>query len=619
MANIIELSPHVADLIAAGEVVERPGSVVKELLENSIDAGATAATVEIQNGGMSFIRVTDNGSGILPEDTETAFLRHATSKIRDESDLAAIGTLGFRGEALAAIAAVSKIELLTRARGEETGISLTLEGGGVFEKDVAGCPDGTTIVVRDLFFNTPARLKFMKRDSAEGANVFGVVQRQALSHPEVSVKFIRDGKEELHTPGDGKLLSAVYSVYGREYALNMLEVNGSWGTVGVSGYVTKPVAGRGNRNYQHFFVNGRYVKSKTMTAALEEAYQNRMMSGRYPGCVLHVEIGYDEVDVNVHPAKTEVKFLKTGEIFDGIYHVVLAAMEEEPGRPETVFQPEKKKDGPAILTSERNLAETPPIQAHTAEAKPESKGFRTGIFGVSSELPQEPLQVSDYMRPAFRAEYLHIELPKEDVIKPQPDTEQLALENQEPVWRVIGEALDTYIIVEEQDGLLLIDKHAAHERVLFERLRVEGAETMSQTLISPVVTNLDREEAAVIIENTELLQELGFGLSDLGGGSILIRQSPADLLAEDIEPTLSQLAAQLMELGRTGREEVLDNLRHTVACKAAVKGGSRSGMPELLELVSQVMTRPDIKYCPHGRPVSISMSRANLEKQFKRK
>ncbi len=629
MAKIIKLSPHVADLIAAGEVVERPASVVKELTENAIDAGAKRVTVEIKNGGMTFIRVTHDGCGMEREDAETAFLRHATSKLRTAEDLAAIRTLGFRGEALAATAAVSRIELLTKTEEAELGVSLRLEGGRQLSCEEAGCPKGTTIVVRDLFFNTPARMKFMKRDSVEASAILGALQRQALSHPEVAFRYIRDGQEELSTAGDGDLYAAIYAIYGRQFARDMTPVEGKWESCRLTGFVTKPMNTRGNRNYQQFFVNGRFVKSRLMSAALEEAYRNQIMQGRFPGCVLMLQLPEDQVDVNVHPAKTEVKFLSEQAVFDCIRYGVQSALNKTPARPEVTLKPA----APAPAARELQKAAPPKPQAFRTMSTEEYKAFSQAVSSAKPE-PAAPAVVREVLRkepdPTVLAEQIRIPMPRPEipappVPKPTPQPQPVPeaqpsapLEKEEEPYRMVGQVLDTYIIVEQGKNVLFIDKHAAHERILFEKLKKIGTEVMTQTLLTPVTATLTPEEAAAVLENTALFETCGFMLEDFGDGCVLIRGVPADLPREDAEAAVSQLAALLLEGRRPAPEALRDEILHTVACKAAIKAGWQTTSRELELLTAQVMSREDLKYCPHGRPICVKLTEKELEKFFKR-
>ena len=666
MPTIRQLDPHVADLIAAGEVVERPASVVKELMENAIDAGAGAITVEIARGGMSLIRVTDDGCGIPPDQAPTAFLRHATSKIATEYDLEAIGTLGFRGEALAAISAVSRVELLTRTQEADLGCALTLEGGELVEQEEAGCPRGTTMVVRDLFFNTPARLKFMKRDASEGAAVFGVVQHLALSHPELSVKFIRDGKQELLTPGDGQLKSAVYAVLGRDIALGFLPVLSSGDGMEVSGFVSLPTCCRGSRSYQHFFVNGRYVKSRVMMAALEEAYRNQKMVGKFPGCVLHLKVRPNTVDVNVHPTKTEVKFQNEQQVFAAVYHGVLSTLNQDHTRPQAVVKaPTPRQDtvtpnqtqiplGQTRLSSPAPTRPTPPpvssgysfrrvtpISTGTGAnpiptvPQPAPKREAPPVAKPEQGQPQRtpPPATAQPMtppNPPVQSEVVKATPAPEVVSKPQPKPVEAPVEPpkeapqkepeqepQEEPWVVRGELFHTYVMVEQGDKVLLIDKHAAHERDNFDRLKAAGYQPMVQELLAPVTVNLSPEERQILLEGEELLARFGFQVEEFGSTALAVRAVPDYLDSGDIEPTLLEIARRIRATGWADPQGARDELLHTMACKAAVKGGQRNG-PQELERVAQLVMSGKVKYCPHGRPVVIELTRGQLERQFKR-
>ena len=653
MPHIIQLDRHVADLIAAGEVVERPASAVKELVENAVDAGATQITVEVQNGGMTFLRVTDNGCGIAPEDAPTAFLRHATSKIRTKEDLAAIGTLGFRGEALAAISSVSRIDLLTKTA-EAEGVSLHLEGGVVTSQQPAGCPQGTTILVRDLFFNTPARMKFMKSDSAESSAIAAVVQQQALAHPEISFRLIRDGETQLQTSGDGERLAAIYTVFGRELAKNMLAVNGTWEKFHVTGYITKPTATRGNRALQYFFLNGRFIRSRLLSAALEEAYRNQMMTGRFPACVLELQMPLEAVDVNVHPAKTEVKFLNERAVFDAVHYAALSTLSNASGRvamqmpkspapdaakPDTPAtpQPARPAERPAARPAVnpnfyqtmqageyRRQAGAQPrtvlasqVQYPTRTPKPVEPAESPVEKAPSPIAPPQPEPVSAPVRPIAKAEPEPAAIPKEPAPAPA-EPEQLALDLPEQTFRLIGEAFDSYLIAEQGESVLFIDKHAAHERILFEKLKAEDHPIVSQELMAPVSAELTREEAATVLENTEILGKCGFEVADFGDGDVLIRQIPCDVDEKDAVSLLQELAADLLAGKTLAPETLRDNLLHTIACKAAIKAGWHTEGAEAAHLVAEILSRTDIKYCPHGRPVCIELTKSQLERQFKR-
>lgn len=652
MPHIQQLESHVADLIAAGEVVERPASVVKELVENAIDAGATAVAVEIRGGGMSLIRVTDDGCGIAAEELPTAFLRHATSKLRSESDLGKIGTLGFRGEALAAISAVSRVDILTRRRGENTGASLHLEGGVPGEVLPAGTPEGTAICVRDLFYNTPARLKFVKKDSAETAAVNGLMQHLSLSHPAVSFKLLKDGTEALHTPGDGKLESAVYAALGREFARSLLAVDGCGGEIGVRGFVTKPLCGRGSRGMQTFFVNGRFIKSQLLTAALEEGYRNQIMKRRFPGCVLEITLPVTAVDVNVHPAKTVVKFAREHDVFDAVYHTVLDALDAD-GKPtqggvkprQEFYQSmdaaafraraEKTSSGePARRESPHEREPAWDTERHSAVQVADSGRrmpfYRTGRDGALRESGTAGKTAPVYeAKPVFQPEARGIAQPQEPEQKqpvpaiPAMKQEELELPWQEAIlppketpWRIAGEILRTYIICETEDGTVyLIDKHAAHERVNFDRLKAAPAPPESQRLLRPVAAELSHEDAALLLENLPLLAQFGFECEAFGGDTILVRAVPADIRAEDTAATLEEFAGNLR--ARRNPDERREALLRTIACKAAIKAGMNTDTRELRVLVDKVQSG-EIKYCPHGRPIAVKVTKYELEKKFGR-
>lgn len=620
MPEIRQLDKHVSELIAAGEVVERPASVAKELLENAIDAGASAIVVEVENGGLTYLRITDNGCGIAPEQMPVAFLRHATSKLRCAEDLSAIGTLGFRGEALAAISAVSHVDIFSREKGAAEGAMLHLDGGVAGEVTPTGCPEGTTICVRDLFYNTPARMKFMKKDSAEATAVAGIVTHLALSHPDISFKLLRDGQEVLHTPGDGKLLSAIYAAMGRDFAMSLLPVSGCGGEVRAEGFVTKPLAGHGSRGKQVFFVNGRFVKSQLLTAALEEAYRNRLLKGKFPGCVLHITLPANEVDVNVHPAKTVVKFVSDKQVFDAVYYTVLDALDAE-NRPAP-----KKEEKPfyQTMTAQEYKAKAP-VQMQS-EKKP------VGSFAVKTVTPAaqtiyvrdvalEPTKPFVAPMPDVKKSYI-ITPPKPVEEKPAqmelPVPEQETIEpKKEAPWHIAGEVLKTYIICEdENENVWLIDKHAAHERIRFDKLKANREPLMAQTLLTPAAVDLDADEYDVVLGNLELLREFAFACEDFGGGTVLVRQVPADIRAEDTAATLEELAHKLV-LGRADPAAARDELLHTMACKSAIKAGMTSDLSELAALVEKVQSG-EIQYCPHGRPVKYQLTKYEIEKMFKR-
>ena len=655
MPKIIQLSTHVANLIAAGEVVERPASVVKELLENAVDAGASKVTVEIKDGGMTYLRVTDNGCGMAPEDAKTAFLRHATSKLRTAEDLAAISTCGFRGEALAAIASVSRIDLLTKTPSSISGVSIQLEAGDVQEESEAGCPDGTTIIVRDLFFNTPARMKFMKSDTVEGTRVTAAVQMQALAHPAVAFRMIRDGKEVLSTPGTGKLSDAVYCVYGRECA-RMAKVDSRWEQYSLAGFVSKPTDARPSRALQTFFVNGRPVKSRLLISALEEAYRNQIMVGKFPACVLHLNLPANMVDVNVHPAKTEVKFLNEKAVFDCVHYGVLGALNQTTDRPDVQFKKPASQMPVAPVKPQIPAAPQPAVQAtpKTAPAKKEPffrtmtaeeyKTFSNAIqdapqpkkeaaIATAAKVEQVSIPVlrENIIRPTVtpKPEIKLPPLPIEPKFTPKPESvpvveepaqvEQVELEMPKEIqWRMVGELYNSYIIVEQGEEAYLIDKHAAHERILFEKLKANQEKISSQTLLQPIPVRLSPSAAGELLANKEMLDELGFEIDEFGDNTILLRQIPMDLDADHAAEAIESMAADLLSGRQEKKDTVRDEILHTVACKAAIKAGWKNDEAELLAVAKEVMAREDLKYCPHGRPICITLSKKQLEKQFKR-
>ena len=686
MPKIYELEPHVADLIAAGEVVERSASVVKELIENSIDAGAGIITVEINAGGMTYIRVTDNGCGISREDAGVAFLRHATSKLRGAEGLEAINTLGFRGEALAAIAAVSRIEMLTRETGADEGISVRLEAGRMTDSAPVGCPEGTTVIVRDLFFNTPARQKFMKTDRAEGSGVAAVVLRCALSQPGVSIRFIKDGKTEYHTPGDSRIDSCIYSLFGREFSSGLVKAETSDGAVEVEGYVSAPSAARGNRGNQFFFCNGRSINSKTLQAALEQAYRNILPSGKYPSCVLYVRTKPGDVDVNVHPAKTTVKFVSDKNVFDGIYYAALGALELL--RPGEKAESDDSNVSPTEGTAEaaaaggaagaevfsgagtKTAANTGYINSsnNTATVGCEERGnnrsegelkyyLRENSQGdlqnsplsnprsdsrgnrhisqpvnprsnLQSNLPgnhqndmtgQQTFDIFNTPAAAYEI-YSDTSSPHKmpgavSPIAPTTPPPQAASHEQKD-FRVIGEAHKTYIILEYQNAVWFIDKHAAHERIHFNALKSGEWEPMSQALIMPVISRHSLEDTELLLENAQLLDKLGFTVESFGENAIAVRRIPADIEIEDAEPVLSDICAQLTA-GASPEPMRQDEIFSALACKAAIKAGKSSGMRELEVLAARVMSG-EITHCPHGRPVAFEITKTTLDKGFKR-
>lgn len=600
MPDIQILSPHLADLIAAGEVVERPASVVKELVENAFDAGARTVTVELRGGGATYLRVTDDGCGMAPEDAGIAFLRHATSKLHDEQGLEAIGTMGFRGEALAAISAVSHITLTTRQRGAAAGTHMTLDAGDIQDMYETGCPEGTTMIVRDLFFNTPARRKFLKSDRAEGAACAAAALRCALGRPDVSVRCIRDGEEIFFSPGDNKLDSCVYSLLGRDLAMSLLPCAGEGDGVRVHGFISSPAAGRGSRAQQYFFCNGRWIKSAALQAALEQAYRNTLLVGRFPACVLYIELSCAAVDVNVHPAKTEVKFTHERAVFDAVYYGARAALEAE--REPVTTLPKAAKPAPAP-TADPFVPAAPKAAPAAAQHQPAPAA---PAFVPARPVPSTPPEP--------------VAQPVQTAIEPEPAVPsplESAAPPAEPPARLIGEAMHTYILVEKGETLILIDKHAAHERINFDRLRQNPADIPSQTLLEPLPFTPDANDADVLQQYGGLLAELGFTLEPFGRCDYILRGVPAQLDAADALPALEEICAQLRHGARMDAQSVRDEVLKTVACKAAIKAGWQTEPEELLRLADAVCAG-EVKYCPHGRPVAVTLTRRELDKLFKR-
>lgn len=657
MAKIRKLPREIAQLIAAGEVVECPASVVKELLENAVDAGASEITLEIQNGGIRFIRVTDNGCGIARDDVPTAFLSHATSKIQKADDLDAIFTLGFRGEALASVAAVSRVELMTKTADEFAGTRAVLEGGEQISVEDAGCPNGTTLIIRDLFYNTPARMKFLKSDRAEGSAVALIADRIALSHPEISVRFIKDGKEHLCTPGNGDLHACIHAVYGREFAETLLPVEYSLNGIAVRGFVSKPFCSRGSNSMQHFFVNNRYIKSRSGAAALNEAYKNSVMVGKYPACVLFLEVQPSAVDVNVHPAKTEVRFSNEKAVFDAIYYAVKTALSKDLSRPAAVLphtpthstRPEKsvlRKAEPTAVQIELEDIPTPPVEnsvkptnftiksapAHSeTPTKREIEAFRqvlndTKAVYESEELPD--LSVRTSAEPienvaAEPAKPIAVSSPAEKVVPSAAEMSiapvQAQMQPQKaPAFRLIGEAFKAFIFVECDGKLLIIDKHAAHERMLFDALKKENGKQGAQLLLSPVTVTLSKDEYAVLCENMQVLNDAGFDAEDFGEGAVRVRACPLNLEKEDITVLVTEIAGYLLKNRREVLSEKLDWIYHSLACRAAIKAGNDTKDYELYEFTKKLLADDSVRYCPHGRPVLIELTRAELDKQFGR-
>lgn len=649
MAKIQVLDKHTAELIAAGEVVERPSSVIKELMENAIDAGAHRITVEIRDGGITYMRVSDDGCGIVREDVATAFLRHATSKVHTAADLSAIYTLGFRGEALASIAAVAQVDLTTCARGDLAGTHYRIRGGEEQIIEDIGCPEGATFEIRDLFYNIPARMKFLKKDVSEGNAVAGVVERLALSHPEIAVKFIRSGRTELQTPGDGQLLPCIHAVFGKPFAAGLIPVEYAQGGVAISGYICKPEACRQNRTMQHFFVNGRYVKTQTAAVALERAYKGVTMVGRFPTCVLFLTMPPETVDANVHPAKIEVRFTNEKPVFDAVYFGVKSGIEQgdsirrvllreentpsEGSRAATirpVAQPLLRETEPtqnrAVPSNRHNESAplVPQIKAPSfldlcVEDEPMVATLEDGTIPVYH--PMQSVSTSDApasapLPPA--ATTISPESPQIPQPPLQPESvEQLSLEPICPPVRFLGEFAATYILAQQGDSLFIIDKHAAHERILYNRLKA-ASRADGQILLTPVPVSVSPEEYTALLDNADILAQSGIELEDFGSNSVLVRSFPMILNGADIDATVREIATGLAEGGREVTSAKLDWIYHSSACRAATKAGDRNTPEELLSLAEAVLNSDEVRYCPHGRPVCIEMTRKDLEKQFGR-
>lgn len=624
MGKINVLDKQVAELIAAGEVVERPASAAKELVENSIDAGASSVSVEIRSGGVTLLRVEDDGCGIAREDVPLAFLRHATSKVADRADLEGISTLGFRGEALASIAAVARVEMLTRTEEELAGTRYALEGGEEAACADAGRAVGTTVTVRDLFYNTPARMKFLKKDVTEGNAVAAVLEKEALAHPEVAFRLVRDGREALRTPGDGRLKSAVYAVFGREFTAGLIPAEYELNGVKISGFVSRPAAARPNRSMQNFFINGRYVKSRTAMVALEQAFRGSLMTGKVPSCVLHLSVPFAAVDVNVHPAKIEVRFLNEKPIFDAVYHGVKTAL--------------NRGDTPHVMTLSDSAAPAFP-RAQPRSAPPEDRCApepaappRPGAFPAAPEPEGEEDPPADFslFRPGTlvppdierddgTAPPREAPAPGEPAPAPAPEAEASPAPGAGagPEEKFVGEAFGTYIIVERGDALVLIDKHAAHERLLYEKLKAQGGESFSQMLLEPVTVTLSREEYSAVLESLGACAQAGFELEDFGGSSVLVRSAPTVLAGDDVAGAVMEIAGYLAENRSDLTPRKVEWLYHNIACRAAVKAGDPASPAELMDLVHRA-EKEDVRYCPHGRPVFFLLTRKELERRFGR-
>lgn len=642
MPKINVLPKHLAELIAAGEVVERPASVVKELLENSIDAGADNITVEIRNGGISYIRITDNGCGIARDDIRNAFVSHATSKISTSEDLDSILTLGFRGEALASVSAVARVDVMTKTDDEEIGTRYVVESGEEILLDDAGCPNGTTIMVRDLFYKTPARMKFLKKDVTEANAVAGVVDRIALSHPEVSIRFIREGKQVLITSGNGDLLTCIREIFGKEFSNDLIYAEYSGNGVEVSGYLSKPNASRPNRNMQFFFLNNRLIKTGTGSAALSEGYKNSIMVGKFPSCVLNIKINPSLVDVNVHPSKTEVRFSDERVIFNAIFFACKNALakgdtpkqvkeiakdfykapEKAPEQIRIVQKPEPvsdfwqhipKKTEPAKVT----VSETPAVKINFVEPQtPEVKTI--AVASAPEVIPQKEEKIEEILLNTSPAKTVVETKVEEPIVETKVEIKEIKPVFDEEEFHLVGEAFKTYIICEYKGKMVIIDKHAAHERIIYEKLKSENAERTPQLLLLPVTVTLSKEEYSAVLENLELLNSAGFDAEDFGNGCVIVRECPMEISADDVQDVICEIAGRFVEKKQDVMFEKLDWIFHSVACRSAIKAGNFTSRLEMERFAKQLLSMPDIRYCPHGRPVLIEMTQRELEKNFGR-
>lgn len=623
MPKINVLPKEIYQLIAAGEVVERPSSIVKEMIENSVDAGAKNITVEIKNGGSTYIRITDDGCGIEKDDIKKVFVSHATSKISQKDDLNSISTLGFRGEAMASISAVAKVELLTKAESEDFGTRYEIAGGEEISFDNAGCPKGTTIVVRDIFFNTPARMKFLKKDVTEGNSVAGIVDRMAISHPDISFRFIRDGKQVLITSGSGELISTIYSVFGRDVSDALIPVDYSYENMRITGFVSKPTSSRKSRAMQFFFINGRLIKSQTAMAALEQAYKNSIMVGRFPMCVLNIELNPSLVDVNVHPAKIEVRFANEKPIFDLIYYGVKSAVEADRTVKEAAFTPtiEQVYDIPEKSYSSKidffKKKEDKPVQ-QTFRAEPEKDFWRVSaptrdFSGKAEESEVVKIPVIQAVEP----EEFTVPIKQQEEEIEQDDKRIIVDDGENISFRLVGEAFKTYLIVEIDKELYFIDKHAAHERMNYERFKAQSTVEV-QMLLAPVAVNLSKDEFDTVTENAELLNQCGFETEPFGESTVVVRAVPSLVGDSDVKDLITEIAQKLLEHKTDILPDKIDWIYHSASCRGAVKAGDKTTPQEQEMFVKKLLSMPEIRFCPHGRPVFIKISKYDIEKQFGR-
>ncbi len=649
MGKIHVLSTEISNKIAAGEVVERPASVIKELVENSIDAGADLITVEINKGGTVYMRVSDNGSGMSVEDAKICFLRHATSKIQTGEDLDAIYTLGFRGEALSSIGAVAEVELNTKRKTDETGICVTCKGGEILSSDEAGIPDGTSICVENLFYNTPARLKFLKKDATEAGYITDIMTRFVFAHPEISFKLIIDGKEKLFSAGDNSLKNAVYTVYGKDYANETIPVEYEFEGVKISGLIGKGTLSRPKRNYQSFFVNKRYINSTTIIAALENAYKNQIMIGKFPMAVLNIEIDPSQIDINVHPTKLEVKFSNEKNVYNAVYYAVKNALYAIPNVPkiersEDTFKRDKPKEqltlSDMVSSLPKNMTKRPetpdynprvnPFLKNIGDTKNENKGD-TKLSFAKTELPKKP----DFIKPKeieiTPQKTLHVASPKTEIkplipeIKADSPKEAIIEQAEDTVFadeyfEIVGQVFDSYIIAEKGDEMMIVDQHAAHERLKYEELKrdIASKQVMSQILLMPVAVALTDVEMSIFRDNVKLFDEIGFEAEEFGEDTVLIRSVPGEVEMGEVEDIVLEILEQIESHRSELITEKQERLLYTIACKSAVKANMKMGKPEMETLVRNVLRLKNINTCPHGRPIIITMSKKEMEKEFKR-
>ncbi|MDE5576092.1 MAG: DNA mismatch repair endonuclease MutL [Oscillospiraceae bacterium] len=658
MSAINVLSKEISELIAAGEVIERPSSVIKELVENSIDSGARHITVEIKNGGSTYMRVTDDGCGISYEDVPKAFLRHATSKIVSKDDLDNIYTLGFRGEALASICAVSRVDVMTKQKDETYGTVYSIEGSEEKSHEKSGCPDGTTIIIRDIFYNVPARAKFMKKDVTEANAVSNIVQKIALSHPDIAVKMIRDNRMEFNSAGDGELYSAVYAVFGKDFARDLLPVEYEADGIRVSGYTVKPLYSKFNRSFQNFFINGRYVKSRLCSVAIENAYENMIMTGRFPACVLMIEMHPSTLDVNIHPSKAEVRFTDEKSVTNAVYFAVKNAFisgglvyefetkeqrdwmkHEEPEAPvqqEIMFTPvsEIAKKEAELQKAERMISEPAKAMPKSSETvsewcKFDEKSEEQSEYVVIRSEPKEERPQRDLDKLDLKAVHAAAEAADEgfkylNVSSFEKKAEPKVIEQTKEIQpelteiKVIGEAFGLYVLVESEGKLVIIDKHAAHERIIFERLKSRNCRQYSQQLLVGIKLLMTSEETDVLENNTELLADLGFAFDFSEKPCVTVTALPTFIMDSDAEGIICEVAENLLMHKQNPQSGYLDDVLHTMACKAAVKAHDKSTHEEMKALAEQIFSDDKIRHCPHGRPVMFTMTKANIDHQFRR-